>query len=261
MPDSSPPVFFSIAVPAFRECPIIAETCSEIFKAFDEEGLHDIEILVIDDNSQDGTDVVLQKLAHREPRIRPILNTKRRGFGASLVQAFDAFQGDAICITMADLSDSPADLVSYYRLMRDGEECVFGSRFIKGGQALNYPRIKLIVNRFVNWVLQVLFWIPLNDVTGACKCYRRNVVDGVRPILSKHFSITVEMPLKAIVRGYRYRVIPITWTNRRENFSNLSLTRQSPRYLYAVLCVWLERLLVAADYRREDQPAWRKCTR
>lgn len=255
MPDRPTSVFLSIVIPSFRESGIIAETCREILKAFDGASLSDVELIVIDDNSQDGTDAVLRELAQRDPRVRPILNTVRRGFGASLVQAFDLYQGEAVCITMADLSDSPDDLVAYYRQIKDGAECVFGSRFIKGGRVLKYPRTKLFVNRCVNSMLQLLFWIRLNDITGACKCYRRKVIDGIRPIQSKHFSITVEMPLKAIVRGYQYRIIPITWVNRRENYSNLNLRKQAPRYLFAVLCVWLEKLLVRADFRRADAPA------
>lgn len=249
------PIFLSIIIPAYRERDNLETTCCKILSAFDQAGCPDVELIVLEDCSDDGSDELLSRMSACEPRIRPLINSERLGFGASIVKAFDVYRGEAICLTMADLSDSPEDMVTYYRLLKDGAECVFGSRFIRGGQVLQYPRMKLLINRLANGLIRLFFWIRLNDITGAFKAYRREVIEGISPILSKHFSITVEMPLKAIVRGYQYSVVPITWTNRRENFSNLNLPKQAPRYLYTVLCVWLEKWLVRGDYRRTVESA------
>ena len=116
---------------------------------------------------------------------------------------------------MADESDDCRDVVRYWRLLNQGWDCVFGSRFIKGGGVVDYPRIKLFVNRLANLFIKILFRIPLNDTTNAFKAYRRTVIEGCRPFISPHFNLTVELPLKAIVRGYSWTVMPITWRNRR----------------------------------------------
>jgi dolichol-phosphate mannosyltransferase len=154
---------------------------------------------------------------------------------------------------MADESDSPRDCVRYWQLLNDGWECVFGSRFIKGGGTVDYPRVKLLINRLVNAGIRILFRIPLNDTTNAFKAYRRTVIDGCRPLIAPHFNLTVELPLKAIVRGYSWTVIPITWQNRRTGVAKLKLTEMGSRYLFIVLYVWLEKYFSRGDYRRADR--------
>jgi dolichol-phosphate mannosyltransferase len=135
-------------------------------------------------------------------------------------------------------------------VLRDEAECAFGSRFIKGGAVYDYPRFKLFVNRMANWFVKTLFRVPYNDVTNAFKGYRAEVIRGCQPLISPHFNLTVEIPLKAVVRGYSYKVLPISWRNRKTGKSSLHLEEQGSRYLFIVLYVWLERLLTRGDYRR-----------
>ena len=118
---------------------------------------------------------------------------------------------------------------------------MFGSRFIAGGGVIDYPRVKLLLNRLANFGIRVLFRIPLNDTTNAFKAYRRTVIDGCRPLIAPHFNLTVELPLKAIVRGYSWTVIPITWRNRRTGEAKLKLKEMGSRYLFIILYVWLEK--------------------
>ena len=123
--------------------------------------------------------------------------------------------GDAVVIMMADESDDCRDVVRYWKKLNEGYDCVFGSRFLKGGGVIDYPWLKLRLNRLANLFIRILFSVALNDTTNAFKAYRKTVIDGCRPLISPHFNLTVEMPLKAIVRGYSWTVIPITWRNRR----------------------------------------------
>src|SRR5437588_11281050 len=155
---------------------------------------------------------------------------------------------------MAALSDTPQDLVRYYRVLDAGYDCVFGTRFGHGGEAHNYPLLKLILNRVVNTGIRVLFQHEYNDTTNAFKAYRRHVIDQLEPLLSNHFNLTVELPLKAIVRGFSYAVVPISWNNRRHGQSKLKLNEMGSRYLFIVLYVWLEHHLSRGDYRRRDVP-------
>ena len=151
---------------------------------------------------------------------------------------------------MADGSDAPDDLVQYFYILRDRAECAFGSRFLVQSRVEGYPRLKLVINRLANLFIRLLFGLRYNDVTNAFKGYRATVIQGCRPLLSPHFNLTVELPLKAIVRGYSYEVVPISWRQRRRGISRLRLQEMGSRYLFIVLNVWLERLLTRGDYRR-----------
>ena len=140
------------------------------------------------------------------PELRPRFNHRSHGFGRAVVDGLDHMQGDATVIMMADESDDCRDVVRYWQELGEGWECVFGSRFMHGGGVVDYPRIKLVVNRPSNWVMKALFRIPFNDTTNAFKAYRRMVIEGCRPLISPHFNLTVELPFKAIVRGYSWKL-------------------------------------------------------
>jgi dolichol-phosphate mannosyltransferase len=141
-------------------------------------------------------------------------------------------------------------VVRYWQALNEGWDCVFGSRFIKGGGTIAYPRFKLFMNRIVNRCIGLLFNVRLNDTTNAFKAYRKQTLDGCRPFLAPHFNLTVELPLKAIVRGYSWTVIPITWRNRRSGEAKLKLKEMGSRYAFIVAYVWLEKYFSRGDYRR-----------
>jgi dolichol-phosphate mannosyltransferase len=153
---------------------------------------------------------------------------------------------------MADGSDSPDDLVAYHRMLEEGYDCAFGSRFVRGAVVSDYPKLKLTLNRLANLFIRLLFRHGYNDTTNAFKAYRREVIDTVQPLLSNHFNLTVELPLKAIVRGHSYAVVPISWTNRTSGTSKLKIQEMGSRYLFIVLYVFLEHHLSHGDYRREQ---------
>ena len=249
----SMPIFLSLVIPAHNEADGISDTVRAIVQEFSAEGLSDYEILVVNDNSKDNTEDVLKSLMVSYSTVRYINNTPPNGFGFAIRRGLEEYRGEAVAIVMGDLSDSPADMVTYYKHLKAGAECVFGSRFIKGSAVYDYPKIKLIINRFANLFIKVLFGLKYNDITNAFKAYRREVINGVRPFLSNHFNLTVELPLKAIVRGYSYTVVPITWRNRKTGESKLKLTEQGSRYLFIVLYAWLEKRLTRGDYRRRDK--------
>ena len=137
-----------------------------------------------------------------------------RGFGSTVRSGLEAFDGDAVAVMMADGSDDPADLVRYHALLEQGYDCVFGSRFVPGAQVRGYPRLKMIVNRLANWFVRALFRHNYNDTTNAFKAYRREVIETVQPLLSNHFNLAVELPLKAFVRGHSFAVVPNSWSGR-----------------------------------------------
>ena len=151
---------------------------------------------------------------------------------------------------MADASDSPDDAVKYWHLLNQGYDCAFGSRFVKGGEVVDYPWVKLKVNRLANFLVRIGFNIRLNDTTNAFKAYRRTVIDGCRPFLAPHFNLTVEIPLKAIVRGYSFALMPISWRNRKYGEAKLKIKEMGSRYFFICAYVWLEKYFSRGDYRK-----------
>jgi dolichol-phosphate mannosyltransferase len=162
-------------------------------------------------------------------------------------------RGDAAVIMMADESDDCRDVVKYWQLLNEGWDCVFGSRFVRGGGAINYPRPKLLLNRLANFFIRVVFGIALNDTTNAFKAYRRTTIDGCRPLIAPHFNVLVELPLKSIVRGFSWTVMPITWRNRRTGISKLKIKEMGSRYLFICAYVWLEKYFSRGDYRKAPE--------
>lgn len=246
----------SVVIPAHNEVESIGETV--------EAAVHELEraeivyeIIVVDDASGDGTGDAVRKLAERYPNVECVRSRLPPGFGHAIRAGLDVYTGDAVAIMMADRSDSPRDLVLYYRVLEQGYDCAFGTRFGNGGRTYNYPRLKLVLNRMANLGIRFLFQHGYNDTTNAFKAYRRHVIDQVQPLLSNHFNLTVEMPLKAVVRGYSYAVVPVTWTNRTRGVSKLRLQEMGSRYAFIVLYVWLEHHLSRGDYRRKDIPPGR----
>jgi len=242
-------VKLSVVIPAQNEAGSIETTVHDIVRALDGEGVEH-EILVVDDASTDGTGEIVRRLEEEDDRIRYIRSRYPRGFGFTVRAGLEAFSGDAVAIVMADGSDDPTDLVRYQRLLEEGYDCVFGSRFVNGAVVRDYPRLKLIMNRLANGFIRLLFRHQYNDTTNAFKAYRREVIETVQPLLSNHFNLTVELPLKAIIRGHSYSITPIAWTNRKTGQSKLSLQEMGSRYLFIVLYAFLEQHLSRGDYRR-----------
>lgn len=243
----------SVLIPAHNEEDGIYNTVAALCNTLDAERIF-YEILVVNDHSTDQTELVLETLAEKYSGVRWVNNMRPGGFGYALQTGLDEFNGDAVCIVMADASDDPLDVVKYYRKLEEGYECIFGSRFTKSSRLIDYPPHKLVFNRLANQFIRALFGFKYNDITNAFKCYRREVIEGVRPILACHFNLTVELPLKAIVRGYSYTIVPTNWYNRTTGVSKLKIKEMGGRYLFIVLYVFLEKLLSRGDYRRRSQP-------
>jgi len=250
---TAPLKLFSVIMPARDEEESLPETIRDIHLKFTAAGIPH-EIVVVDDGSKDDTWQVLQALKAADvPTLAPVQNKGENGFGRAIVYGLNHSRGDAVVIMMADASDSSDDAIRYWELLNAGHECVFGSRFIKGGRVVDYPKIKLLVNRVANLFIKSLFVIQLNDTTNAFKAYRRTAIDGCRPFLSPHFNLTVELPLKAIVRGYTWVVTPISWHNRKYGIAKLKIKEMGSRYFFICMYVWLEKYFSRGDYKRPRQ--------
>ena len=242
----------SVIIPARNEAENLWKCITEISSELEIHSI-DNEILIIDDGSTDNTPIIIHSLLAEYKSVRYIKNDGENGFGRAIQLGLKEFSGDAVAIMMADRSDSPNDLIKYWNALNDGYECAFGSRFIKSSRVIDYPVIKLVANRIVNILIRYSFNIDYNDVTNAFKMYKREVIAGCRPIISPHFNLTVEIPLKAIIRGYSWKVIPISWKNREKGVAKLKLREMGSRYFFIVAYLWLEKYFSRGDYLRKSK--------
>jgi dolichol-phosphate mannosyltransferase len=243
-------MILSIVIPVHNEEGSIQPTVTEIYTTLDQHSIPH-EILVINDHSKDGTEQILKTLTEAIPTLRYLNNPGANGFGYAVRVGLENFSGDCVAVMMGDMSDSPDDLVKFYRKMLEGFDCVFGSRFMKGGKTIDYPRVKLVINRIANFIVQVTFGIRYNDTTNAFKLYKRTTINGLKPFLSPHFNLTLELPLKSIVRGYTYAVVPNTWTNRKAGKSKLKIREMGSRYFFIMLYCLIEKFFSRGDFRKE----------
>lgn len=232
----------SVVIPAYNEGTAIRSTIERLHYKLKAHAIAH-EILVVVDSATDSAWETLIDLQLNIPELRPFHNCGLSGFGTAVRHGLDQMTGDAVVIMMADESDDSNDAVRYWEILNEGYDCVFGSRFVKGGKVIGYPQQKLLLNRLANWFIMCFFQIRLNDTTNAFKAYRREVIDACRPLVSSHFNLTVELPLKAIIRGFEWKVIPIVWQNRKSGTTKLKLYSMSKLYLGTCLCMWREKYL------------------
>lgn len=241
----------SIVIPSYNEAESIGETIDSLVLAFDKTTIP-VEIFVVNDNSKDNTTEVLANLKTKYPQLRYEKNEGPNGFGYAVRYGLKRFSGDCVAVMMADLSDDPEDLILYYNAMIEGDyDCVFGSRFIKGGKLIDYPFLKKIVNRLANNIIRFVMQIKYNDTTNAFKLYKRETIKGIQPFLSPHFNLTIELPLKAIIRGYNYTVVPNSWTNRKYGESKLKMREMGSRYFFILMYCFIEKYFSKGDFKKK----------
>jgi len=242
----------SVVIPAHNEEDCVAATVTAIETMLASENI-EREILVVNDNSKDNTEEVLKKLSGLYPAFRYVNNTGPNGFGWAVRFGLERFTGGCVAVVMADGSDSPQDLVRFYRTMIEtNSDCVFGTRWKKESKVVDYPFVKRIINRVANRIIQLFMGIAYNDTTNAFKLYKKEVIDGVKPILSPHFNLTIELPLKAIIRGYSYKVVPNSWTNRTTGVSKLKIKEMGSRYFFILMYCFIEKYFSRGDFKRKD---------
>ncbi|MEY4875156.1 MAG: hypothetical protein RL708_305 [Bacteroidota bacterium] len=243
-------MLLSIVIPAYNEEGSIIETLETLYAELIQSNVPH-EIVVVNDNSKDSTESILIELQKKIPTLVYYTNKGPNGFGYAIRYGLERFKGDAVAVMMADLSDSPQDLVKFYNKLLEGYDCVFGTRWSKGGSVHDYPTTKKIINRVANMIIRMFMRIQYNDTTNAFKMYRKEVIEGLKPFLSPHFNLTIELPLKAIIRGYTYTVVPNSWHNRKAGESKLKIKEMGSRYFFILMYCWIEKQFSRGDYKRK----------
>ncbi len=246
-------MILSVVLPSYNEEESLPETLNSLYTTLKAENVPH-EIVVVNDNSKDHTEQVLINLQKSIPTLVYYTNPGPNGFGMAIRYGLERFKGDCVAVMMADMSDDPADLVKYYRTMLEKNvDAVFGSRFDKGGKVIDYPKLKLFINRIANLIIRMVIGIKYNDTTNAFKLYKRETIEGIKPFLSPHFNLTVELPLKAYVRGYSFVVVPNSWTNRKYGESKLKIKEMGSRYFFILLYCFIEKFFSRGDYLKKEE--------
>ena len=239
----------NVIIPAFNESESLTTTVESLHETLIKNNIEH-EIIIVNDNSTDSTEETLSELQKKISSLICLKNTIPNGFGYAVRTGLENLTGDCVAIMMADLSDSPDDLVLFYNKMLEGYDCVFGSRFMKGSKVIGYPFHKLILNRIFNFLIRFTFRIKYNDTTNAFKLYKKEVIEGIKPFLAPHYNLTLELPLKAIVRGYSYAVLPNSWINRKYGFSKFKIKEMGSRYLFIFLYCLIEKYFSKGDFKK-----------
>ena len=202
------------------------------------------EIIFINDFSTDNTSKIIEEVIKTKDTINLYENAKK-GLGGAITEGINKAEGEAVCIMMSDLSDDIDDLKKYYNIIKDEKvDAVFGSRFIKESKIVDYPKKKLILNRIFNLVTKLLFISDYNDFTNAFKIYKKSALLKTFPLVSESFNIFLELPLKIISRKMKYKIIPISWTNRKKGNSKFNIKELKSKYLFTLIYCWLEKILL-----------------
>ena len=202
------------------------------------------EVIFIDDFSTDNTIKVIEELIEDKSGI-DIYKNNKEGLGGAITLGINKSNGDVVCIMMSDLSDSIDDLKKYYDIIKNEDvDAVFGSRFIRGSQINNYPKNKLILNRIFNIITKLFFLSDYNDFTNAFKIYKKSALLKTFPIVSESFNVFLELPLKIISRKMKYKIVPISWTNRKKGASKFDIKELRAKYLFTLIYCLFEKLLL-----------------
>src|SRR5437868_5234358 len=245
---ASPAFKVSIVLPAYNEEAVIEETVTSLAAAMQSSGFAH-ELRVVDDGSRDATWSKLQALMQSYPSLRPIKNTGPGGFGMAVRAGLASFEGDAVIIAMSDGSDSPQDIVAYARALETGYDCAFGTRFSGTTAVTGYPPVKRVLNRMGNRLIAWLTGCVYDDFTNGFKGYRRWVIEAMQPLVSADFNITVELAIKAVQTGARFKIVPNNWRDRTGGVSKFKITRLGPRYLLTIAYCLILRYLQKAGAR------------
>jgi len=226
-----------ILLPTYNEKENIERIIPEILKQ-DER----LSILVIDDNSPDGTGQIADKIAAQNPRVLVLHREKKEGLGQAYIAGFKwALERDYDYVFEmdADFSHDPKYLPDF---LGEIEHCdiVLGSRYISGVNVINWPMMRLLLSYYANVYTRVVTGLPLRDATGGFKCFRRQVLESIDldDVRSNGYSFQIEVSYRAYKKGFKIREIPIVFVDRTAGQSKMSkkIVRE------AVLMVWRLRL-------------------
>lgn len=223
-----------IIIPTYNESKNIVRLCEKIMSM--EKGF---DILVVDDNSPDGTGELAEKMSSIHPEIHVIRRPGKMGIGSAYIEGFKWGLGKEYELFFemdADFSHNPEDLIRIKETVKDCDLCV-GSRYIEGGGVINWPLWRMLLSKFAaRYYTSIITRMPMNDATSGFKCFRRTVLENLAldEIHSEGYSFQIEMHYRVWKKGFRIREIPIIFTDRQHG-----LSKMSKKIIFeAIIIVW-----------------------
>jgi dolichol-phosphate mannosyltransferase len=189
--------------------------------------LHGVRVLVIDDNSPDGTGEIADRLAAELEQVDVLHRTRKEGLGPAYLAGFRRALADGAELVLemdCDFSHSPDDVPRLIAAAEDGADLVLGSRYVPGGSIPNWGLVRRFISRGGCIYAQVWLQTRIRDLTGGFKCYRRRVLESIDldAIESKGYAFQIETTYRALRRGFRVVEVPITFVDREEGGSKMS---------------------------------------
>ena len=211
----------TIVVPTYNEKQNIERLISTLLEAGP-----DVSVLVVDDNSPDGTAECVDAIASNNPRVRLIRRPGKMGLGSAYITGFKyALEHDAETVIQmdADFSHDPR-YIEDFREAIEGNDLVVGSRYVKGVNVVNWPIDRLLLSYFANFYTRVITGLPIHDATSGFKCFRREVLESIDldEIISDGYCFQIEMTFRAWRKGFRIAEIPIVFVERHSGTSKMS---------------------------------------
>ena len=232
----------SIVIPVYNEDKQLHNTVKKINKI--SKRIKDYEIVFIDDFSTDNTKQIIKKSIRSNKKIKYYKNIKK-GLGSAIGLGINKSTKKFVCIFMCDNSDDLSDLMEYYKIInKNNLDAVLGSRFLKNSRVTNYPILKMVLNRIFNYIVKIIFLSNYNDFTNAFKIYKKKTLKELMPIVSDHFNVFLELPLKIIIRKYKYKIIPISWKGRKIGVSKFKISELGSMYIFTLLYCFIEKILL-----------------
>jgi dolichol-phosphate mannosyltransferase len=233
----------SIIIPCRNEEESIENTINDITSHLINK-INNFEINIINDFSSDHTLEKLKIISTTNKKIK-VYDNQIKGLGGAINLGIEKSLNKFTIIVMADLSDSPEDIIKYYFEIKNNDlDAVLGTRFSSNSLIENYPKKKLFFNRIFNNLVKILYWQKYNDFTNAFKIYKTSVLKELKPIISENFNVFLELPLKIISRKYKYSIIAINWRNRKNGKAKFKIKELGSKYLFTLLYCFLEKILL-----------------
>ena len=229
-----------VCIPTYNERENIGPITEAVLKADPR-----VDILIVDDNSPDGTGKIADELAAREPRIRVLHREKKEGLGRAYLHAFRTAldMGYQYILEMdADFSHDPRYLPTFLDAAEAGADLVLGSRYVTGGGTVNWGIARQIISRGGSLYARSILGVGINDLTGGFKCFNRRVLESIDldAVQSTGYAFQIELTYRTLKKGFTVREVPIVFEDRRVGHSKMS----KKIFLEALTMVWKLRLSV-----------------
>ena len=236
----------SIVIPTYNEINNIPKLLDKIQHVM-EKITPNYEILIVDDNSPDGTGKFVEKISETNKKIRAIIRKKKTGLGDAYKYGFQFVTGDIIFSMDADLSHNPDDFPKFLKGLKYGD-VVVGSRYIKGGGHINCDKRRIIISRVANILASFFFHLHLTDCTSGFRVYRRKVIETIMPYVNcQKYTFLVEMLENATRFNFKISEVPIYFRDRVEDESKFNISE-----VLEFLKVLLRKILLIDKAKRKN---------